>query len=77
MSDHKAYVQSWAKAISNDKNILISAIFDAEKIADYVEDKAELTKVDPAAAGGAVKKTIQYLIVWIGFQIVMIKVRHF
>lgn len=44
LDDHKAYVQSWAKAISNDKNILISAIFDAEKIADYVEDKAELTK---------------------------------
>ena len=44
LDDHKAYVQSWTKAISNDKNILISAIFDAEKIADYVEDKAELTK---------------------------------
>lgn len=44
LDDHKAYVQSWAKAISNDKNILISAIFDAEKIADYVEDKTELTK---------------------------------
>lgn len=48
LDDHKAYVQSWAKAISNDKNILISAIFDAEKIADYitdyVEDKAELKK---------------------------------
>ena len=41
LDDHKAYVQSWAKAISNDKNILISAIFDAEKIADYVEDKYE------------------------------------
>lgn len=44
LDDHKAYVQSWAKAIANDKSVLISAIFDAEKIADYIEDKAELTK---------------------------------
>lgn len=44
LDDHKAYIQSWAKAIANDKTVLISAIFDAEKIADYVEDKAELAK---------------------------------
>lgn len=66
LDDHKAYVQSWAKAISNDKNILISAIFDAEKIADYiadyVEDKAELTmkKSDKRRSGADVLLLLYY-----------------
>lgn len=42
MKNHKAYVQSWAECIQKDENELISAIFDAEKIADYIETKADL-----------------------------------
>lgn len=44
LDNHKAYVQSWADAIEKNKDVLISAIFDAEKISDYIEEKAELKK---------------------------------
>ena len=44
LDDHKAYVQSWSQMIKKDKEVLISAIFDAERIADYIEDKAQLEK---------------------------------
>ena len=42
LENHKAYVQSWAEAIKKDEKILTKAILDAEKIADYIEDKAEI-----------------------------------
>lgn len=44
LNDHKAYVQSWSQMIKNDRDVLISAIFDAEKISDYIEDKAQIEK---------------------------------
>ena len=41
LENHKAYIQSWIKAIEDDENVLVSAIFDAEKIADFIERQAE------------------------------------
>ena len=42
LKNHKAYVQSWAEVIGKDEKVLIKAILDAEKITDFIEDKAEL-----------------------------------
>lgn len=41
LNNHKAYIQSWISAIEDDENVLVSAIFDAEKIADFIEKQAE------------------------------------
>ena len=41
LNNHKAYIQSWISAIEDDENVLVSAIFDAEKIADFIERQAE------------------------------------
>lgn len=41
MENHKAYVQSWAKAIKDAPNELFAAIKDAEKISDYLIEKGE------------------------------------
>lgn len=40
MDNHKAYVQSWAQRIREDENVLVGAIYEAEKIANYIEEKA-------------------------------------
>lgn len=40
--NHKAYVQSWIKAIKDDKNILFKAIKDATVASDYMIEKANL-----------------------------------
>lgn len=42
MDNHKAYIQSWIQMIEEDKNVLIKAIKDAEKCANYLEYHAEL-----------------------------------
>lgn len=42
LENHKAYVQSWAEAVGKDEKVLISAIFDAQAIADYVIEKTEI-----------------------------------
>lgn len=42
IDNHKAYIQSWIEMVQKDPNILIKAIKDAEKCADYLEFKAEL-----------------------------------
>ncbi|SCG83670.1 DNA primase traC [Proteiniborus sp. DW1] len=42
INNHKAYVQSWIQAISEKPETLIKAIREAEKIANYMEYKAEL-----------------------------------
>lgn len=42
IDNHKAYVQSWIKAIREDPEILVKAVQEAEKAADYLEFKAEL-----------------------------------
>lgn len=45
MENHKAYIQSWIEMLENDESILINAIGDAEKIADYIGIKSiELDK---------------------------------
>ena len=43
LDQHKAYVQSWASAIKDNKNYLFKAIKDAEKASDYMIEKGELT----------------------------------
>lgn len=44
LNNHKAYVQSWIKAIKDDKNELFKAIKDANNIADYIMEKGEIEK---------------------------------
>lgn len=39
INNHKAYIQSWAKAIENNPGELFAAIRDAEKISDYLLEK--------------------------------------
>lgn len=41
MENHKAYIQSWAKAIKDAPNELFAAIKDAEAISDYLIEKGE------------------------------------
>ncbi|STO00576.1 Antirestriction protein [[Eubacterium] infirmum] len=42
LDKHKAYIQSWAKEIRNNKNFLFKAIKEAEKAADYMIENAQL-----------------------------------
>lgn len=42
MDNHVAYIQSWIKEIENKPDMLIRAIRDAERAADYLQYKAEL-----------------------------------
>lgn len=44
MNNHKAYIQSWIKAIEDQPNELFAAIKDAEKISDYLLEKGEFLK---------------------------------
>lgn len=44
MNNHKAYIQSWIKAIQDQPNELFAAIKDAEKISDYLLEKGEFLK---------------------------------
>lgn len=44
MENHKAYIQSWISALKNNPNELFLAIKDAEKISDYLIEKAEVEK---------------------------------
>lgn len=46
INQHKAYVQSWASAIENDKNFLFKAIKDAESAADYIIEHAHLHELE-------------------------------
>ncbi len=47
MDNHKAYIQSWAKAIQDAPNELFAAIKDAEKISDYLIEKGEFCLDEP------------------------------
>lgn len=49
MDNHKAYIQSWAKAIKDAPKELFAAIKDAEKISDYLIEKGEFDRVERAA----------------------------
>ncbi len=42
MENHKAYIQSWIQIIEEQEKELFSAINDAEKIAEYMEEKGQL-----------------------------------
>lgn len=42
LNRHKAYIQSWAKMIKNNKQVLFDAIKEANKAADYIVEKANL-----------------------------------
>ena len=44
MENHKAYIQSWISALKNNPNELFLSIKDAEKISDYLIEKAEVEK---------------------------------
>ena len=48
MENHKAYIQSWAKAIKDAPNELFAAIKDAEAISDYLIEKGEFERVQKA-----------------------------
>lgn len=48
LENHKAYIQSWAKAIQDAPNELFAAIKDAEKISDYLIEKGEFERVQRA-----------------------------
>ncbi len=41
--NNKAYLQGWAAAIKDDPNVLFRAIKDADRIADFVIDKGQLS----------------------------------
>lgn len=41
LDNHKAYIQSWIKAIKEEPNELFAAIKDAEKISDYLIEKGQ------------------------------------
>ena len=48
IENHKAYVQNWQMGISNEKSgekILMDAIKDAEKIADFVKEKGQYKEI--------------------------------
>lgn len=45
MNNHKAYIQSWAKDLKEDPNILFRAIKDAESIADYMIEKGDMERI--------------------------------
>lgn len=40
MDNHKAYIQSWIELVEKDGQVLISAISDAQSIADYINEKS-------------------------------------
>lgn len=44
LDNHKAYIQSWIKAIEDQPNELFAAIKDAEEISDYLLEKGEFFK---------------------------------
>lgn len=44
MANHKAYIQSWCKAIQDAPQELFAAIKDAEKISDYLIEKGEFER---------------------------------
>ena len=46
MENHKAYIQSWAKAIKDAPNELFAAIRDAERISDYLIEKGEFQRME-------------------------------
>lgn len=45
MDNHKAYIQAWIQIIEEQEKELFSAINDAEKIAEYMEEKGQLEKI--------------------------------
>lgn len=45
INQHKAYVQSWAAEIKEDKNFLFKAIKEAENATDYIIEKAHLVEL--------------------------------
>lgn len=50
LESHAAYLQSWIKACREDSDAMISAIQDAQSIADYIIDRLQLAdRVQPAA----------------------------
>lgn len=48
MENHKAYIQSWARAIKDAPNELFAAIKDAEAISDYLIEKGEFERLQAA-----------------------------
>ncbi len=48
LENHTAYIQSWAKVITDAPNELFAAIKDAEKISDYLIEKGEFERVQKA-----------------------------
>lgn len=46
INQHKAYIQSWASAIEDDKNFLFQAIKDAETADDFIIEHAQLREFE-------------------------------
>ncbi len=44
INNHKAYVQSWIKALKKDPDFLVHAVKDAEEVAKYMDNQIELNK---------------------------------
>ena len=58
IENHKAYVQSWIQAIAEQPDTLISAIRDAQKVAIYMDFKAELISAQEYAAANGNTMTV-------------------
>lgn len=56
MENHKAYIQSWARAIKDAPNELFAAIKDAEKISDYLIEKGEFERMQQTQVLGTVSE---------------------
>lgn len=48
VEDHKAYIQSWAQALKNDKNEIFRAAKAADQAANYMHDKAKEVQMTKA-----------------------------
>lgn len=60
-NNHSAYIKSWAEHIKKDNNYLFKAIKDAEKVADYIIEKAELESLLEEAKTLEVDKELEKL----------------
>lgn len=49
LNNHIAYLQNWAQALKNDKNILLEAVKDAELINDYVKEMSKEREIEISA----------------------------
>lgn len=56
MEDHKAYIQSWASALKNDKNEIFRAAKLADQAANYMHDRAREVQIEKTQGQGQVQE---------------------